>query len=764
MKNRYTQRPFDFDKQEIETLAKNFGIDAENDFLLKKYCPHIEQAETFFSDGENGLFDANLMLNMNAAVEKIRCAQAENKKILIFGDYDADGISASAILTKYFTSQNINNFVYLPKRSEGYGLKIETLMRLHNEHKFDLIVTVDCGITAIDEVEFVKKILRKEIIVTDHHEPGERIPDCICVNPKLGYVFRDLSGSGVALKLVQALSSAETAKFYCDLASIGTIGDIMPMESENRAIVKMGCRHINNLGLKSLLKANKIDLDKVDCNAIAMKVCPKINAAGRIDEPTVALELLLAESEEVAATKVKALMSANTERQKLTEIAYAQAIEYIEKNNLTEFPAIFVYGENWKHGILGLVANKLVEKYKVPVGAFMPDGDNIVGSLRAPEGIDLFSVVSQLKNLVLKFGGHKMSVGVTIFKDVFQLFYKKFIENLSETGIESPEIYYDAIFRSGIIEKRFINQLKSFEPILPNNKLIFYGKFSVKSLNVFGKNKNYIKILTDNNFELKTFADCTEIIPALKTNCNFECIFTVEYEDFSARYVGNMIDINILDSISFDDLYLRNYLDKVSFEKPEIETETISVSQIEYFTKESNCCCVFGSMLEFENIAAKADFSSFYLNFFVPRQTENTVLISPINTVDFSKFKNVICFNHYNYEIEKIESEENIFLCEEKSGIPAYLYGQKINRDDCAKVFRAVVRNLQQCIDIYDLYLKCGVFEYTYGNFLYILKIFEELKIFTVVEKPFSLVYNKGIKVVLTDSRLFNMIASKTTK
>ena len=163
MKNRYTQRPFDFDKQEIETLAKNFGIDAENDFLLKKYCPHIEQAETFFSDGENGLFDANLMLNMNAAVEKIRCAQAENKKILIFGDYDADGISASAILTKYFTSQNINNFVYLPKRSEGYGLKIETLMRLHNEHKFDLIVTVDCGITAIDEVEFVKKILRKEI-------------------------------------------------------------------------------------------------------------------------------------------------------------------------------------------------------------------------------------------------------------------------------------------------------------------------------------------------------------------------------------------------------------------------------------------------------------------------------------------------------------------------------------------------------------------------------------------------------------------------
>lgn len=764
MKNRYTQRPFDFDEREIELLSQNYGIDSENDFLLKKYCPHIEQAKQFFSNGDDGLFDAKLMLNMDAAVNKIRAAQNENKKILIFGDYDADGISAAAILTKFFLSQDIENFVYLPKRSEGYGLKIETLMRLYREHKFDLLITVDCGITAIDEVEFAKKILKVDVIVTDHHEPSDRLPDCICINPKLGYPFRDLSGSGVALKLVQALSSAETAKFYCDLASIGTIGDIMPMESENRAIVKLGCRHINNIGLKSLLKTNKIKLDEVDCTAIAMKVCPKINAAGRVDEPTVALELLLAESEVIAETKVNALMNANAERQKLTEIAYIQAIEYIQSNNLAELPAIFVYNENWKHGILGLIANKLVEKYNVPVGAFMPDGDNIIGSLRAPEGIDLFATVTQLKSCLLKFGGHKRSVGVTVFREGFKTFYKLFIDKLSEFRTEPTKIYYDAIFRSDVIERRFINQLNSFEPILPNNKVIYYGNFSVKNLNIFGKNKNFIKILTSDNFELKSFYDYRDINPALKTNCKFECIFTIEYEEFSQRYVGNLIDLNILDSISFDDLYLQNYLAKVSFVKEENEIETVDRAQIEYFANDGGCCCVFGSMLEFETISKSIDFSEFYLNFFLPKQNENTVLISPLKTADLSKFKAVILFNHYDLEIEKIESGDNIFLCKQNNQVPSYLYAQKIDRELCIKIFKSILNNFNQCIDTYELYLKCGIFEHTYGTFLYVLKIFEELKIFTIIESPFSLVYNKGIKVVLSDSRLFNMIATDKVK
>lgn len=761
MKSRYIERPLQFDDNEIKLISQKYGFDGSTDFLLKKYCPTVNEAESCFSDGEDGLLDVSLMPYIDAAVEKINAAKQQDKKILIFGDYDADGISAAAILKLFFDTQDIDSFVYLPKRSEGYGLKIETLLDLHRREKFDLLLTVDCGITAVDEVEFVKKILRADVVITDHHEPGERLPSCVCVNPKLGYPFRDLSGSGVALKLVQALSSVETAKYFCDLASIGTIADIMPMASENRAIVKIGCRNINNLGLKTLLQVNKMNLKQVDCSSMAMKVCPKINAAGRVDEPGTALELLLATSVAEAEGKVKKLIEANAERQRLTEESFAEALEYIDKNNLSSLPAIFVYGEHWKHGILGLIANKLVERFQVPVGAFMPDGDNIIGSLRTPEGVNLHAVVSKLKQYLLRFGGHKMSVGITVFKDCFKSFYQKFIELVGEEKPQSAERYYDAVFCPNYLGEAFLNTMKSFEPILPNNKVVFYGEFSVKSVSLFGKNKNFVKILTADNLELKTFADCSNIVAALRTNCNFECVFSLEYDDFAGKYVGNMSDINLLNSISFDDIYLRNYIDKISFEAKEGEdAEYIPLNQVGAFADEGSCCCVFGSMLEFERFAEKADFSDFYLNFFFPRQSGNTVLISPDKNVDFGKFDSVIFFNRYSPDIEGLCRQENVYYCSDGAEIPSYIKGQKVDRDACVRVFKAVLANMDNCTDSYELYLKSGVFEYAYGTFLYILKIFEELKIFEVREKPFCILYNKGVKVDLSSSRLFNMIAT----
>ncbi len=761
MKSRYKQREFNFDFQDIKVVSERFGFDEQNDFLLKKFGVNSNVAADFFSDGENGLLDPFLMKNMDLAVEKINFAKENDQKILIFGDYDADGISAAAILKLFFDEIGIDSFVYLPKRSEGYGLKIETLMRLYKQEKFDLVVTVDCGITAVDEVEFIKKILRVDVLVTDHHEPGEKLPNCVCVNPKLGYPFRDLSGSGVALKLVQALSSYQVAKSFCDLASIGTIADIMPMESENRAIVKIACRNVNNLGLKELLLANKIEPNKLDCNSMAIKVCPKINAAGRVDEPMVALDLLLAKSDVIAKNKVKKLMESNTERQNLMEESYQQALDYIQQHNLSQLPAIFVYGENWKHGILGLVANRLVEKFKVPVGAFMPEGDNIIGSMRTPEGINLHGIVSELKQYVLRFGGHKMSVGVTVFKDGFELFYQQFLAKMQEQKIDNLQRFYDAEFVPEYLEDSFMKKVKQFEPIAPNNKIVFYGQFSVKSSVLFGKNKNFLKILTQEGLELKTFADFTHIISALKTNCNFECLFTLEYDEFAHKYVGLIIDLNLLNSIGFDELYLCNYLDRLDFSSKNEDIEHITANSIKSFADEGNCCCVFGSMIEFEKAKEKIDFEDFYLDFFFPNQSYNTVLISPDSKVDFSKFKNVIYFNSYNKLIEKSVCDENVYFCDFFKQLPSFISGQNIDRDVCIKIFKAIIANNESNIDKYQLYLKCGVFEYSFGMFLCVLKVFEELKIFNIIEKPFTLIYNKGIKVNLADSQLYKMIATE---
>ncbi len=759
MKNRYAARQYQYDEKDIKAVAQKYGFDDNALFLLKKYNVTSNNAEIFFSDGENGLLDPFLMSGMREATERIQRAIESRERILIFGDYDADGISAAALLKLFLDSKEADSFVYLPRRSEGYGLKIETLTKLKNTHGFDLVVTVDCGITAASEAEFVKKILKTDIIITDHHEPPENLPNCVCVNPKLGYPFKGLSGSGVALKLVQALSDENTAKYFCDLASIGTIADIMPLESENRAIVKMGCAHIHNQGLAALLKANKVETGSVDCSSMAIKICSKINAAGRVDTPNIAFDLLMSDNLPDAEKKAMTLTEANAKRQALTEECFMEALSYIDKHKLASKPAIFVYGENWQHGILGLVANRLVEKFKVPVGAFMLDGDNIIGSLRTPDGIDLYSAVGALKANLLRFGGHKMSVGVTLFKDLYEKFYADFCDEISKQFFGATERLYDAVYRSEFTGTKFINQLKSFEPVQPNNKVVFYGEFSVRAVNTFGKNKTYIKISTEDGLELKTFSDFTEFLPALKQKCNIECIFTLEYDEFEKKYIGMMTDINILDSISFDDIYLRHYIERLDFKKNTDESETISIGDVQYYAKEGGCCCVFGSALEFEKMSQRIDFSEFYLNFFVPRQFANTVLISPSKDVDLSKYTSVIIFCNYNSDIENYPFCESPLLCGDKAEIPAYLYGQKIDRNSCARIFKAVLRNISGCVDIDELYTKCGVFEYSIGTFEFVMKIFEELGIFTISYKPFSVVYNKDVKSDLMKSKLFNMIA-----
>lgn len=760
MKKRYIQRVFDCDENEINLLAEQYGFDEKSAFLLRKYHVTAQNAQEFFAE-EGILFDPFLMLNMKEAVDKINEYAEAGKKILIFGDYDADGISASAILKLFFDANGIDSVVYLPKRSDGYGLKIETLMRLFNSEKFDLVLTVDCGITAVDEVEFVQKILRREVVVTDHHEPSEKLPNCICVNPKLGYPFRNLSGSGVAMKLVQAMAGEEIAKGFCDLAAIGTVADVMPLESENRSIVKFGCAHVNNIGLKSLLSALKTNLADFDCTALALKVCPKINAAGRIDSPDAALELLLAADAQTAASKVKKLLEANNKRQLLTEQTTEEAEKYIVDNNLQDKSAIFVYGDNWKHGILGLVANRLMEKYKVPVGAFMPDEDNIVGSLRAPESVNLFEIATQLKRFLSKFGGHKQSVGATLPKECFDGFYDAFVKKTDELSGKSTEKYYDAVFCPEYLGESFLSASKKFEPIAANDHAVFYGEFSVKNLVTFGKNKNFVKILADDNFELKSFKDCGMLLPALKTNCNIACLFTIEYDDFEGKYVGNISDMSLLDSVTYDDIYLCNYVDSLSFGKADGEEKYVTLDGIRHFASDGGCCCVFGSMLEFEHYAEKTNFDDFYLDFFVPSQYENTVLISPSKNADLSKFKSVIYFNRYDASIEKKRCGNNVMVCSEKNQTPAYLYGQKIDRSVCARIFRAISGNLDGCADAYELYLKCGVFEHTFGTFLYVLKIFQELNILELSEKPFKISIIKGVKVDLNNSHLFNMIAAQ---
>ena len=236
---------------------------------------------------------------------------------MIYGDYDADGLTASAILKLFFNRNGIQCDVFIPTREDGYGLHFDLVSQRYLEDPFDLLITVDCGISNKDEINEIKNNLDVEIIVTDHHEMPVDLPDCICVNCKSGYPFEYLSGAGVALKLVEALSDRNTALHYCDLATIGTIADMMPLADENRYIVKYGLKNMQHRGLLKLAEVTKCDKN-LTASATALKICPKINSAGRVGVPYKALDLLLM-GDRATLQVVNELIDCNTLRQNLLE-------------------------------------------------------------------------------------------------------------------------------------------------------------------------------------------------------------------------------------------------------------------------------------------------------------------------------------------------------------------------------------------------------------------------------------------------------------
>ena len=259
------------------------------------------------------------MKNMREAAEVVSMVMEQQGSILVCGDYDADGLTASSILYLYFTDNGVDCDVIIPTRSKGYGLHADMVKQAFEKKFYDLVITVDCGISNRDEVAQITDDLGVEVIVTDHHELPQQLPDCICVNPKLGYPFAGLSGAGVAFKLVQALGGE--ASRYALLAAIGTIGDIMPMRDENRYIVSLGLQNLNHKSIAKLAELSKCKTP-LTANDVAMKIAPKINAAGRVENPDSALSVLLAR-DKVNSAAVNKLIQLNEQRKQLVSYPHS---------------------------------------------------------------------------------------------------------------------------------------------------------------------------------------------------------------------------------------------------------------------------------------------------------------------------------------------------------------------------------------------------------------------------------------------------------
>lgn len=421
------------DEAAVAEIRKQFGFcDAVARVLYNRGLTDRKSIESFFDIDIANLHDPLLLADMENATSRIKRAVENGEKITVYGDYDVDGITSVVLMYRCLTSLGANVDYYIPDRTEeGYGLNSSALRSIYDSGT-SLIVTVDTGTTAVEEIAEAENY-GLDVIVTDHHECKPTLPVCVAVvNPKRPdsvYPYKELAGVGVVFKLVCALIGDSTKAFslYGDLVSIGTIADIMPLVDENRVLVSLGLNLLRkrpSCGIKALLEASGgYKHGQITASTIAFQVAPRINAAGRIGDPKRSVELLLCEDPEQAASLAEGLCDENRTRRQMEADIIADVEKMLENRNPSD-RIIVVGSENWHHGVIGIVASKIVEKYHLPCILVCFDGDRAKGSARSIKDVSMFELLTQSSRHLEKFGGHEMAAGLTLARKDFDGFVR----------------------------------------------------------------------------------------------------------------------------------------------------------------------------------------------------------------------------------------------------------------------------------------------------------------------------------------------------
>ncbi|NLK70183.1 MAG: single-stranded-DNA-specific exonuclease RecJ [Clostridiales bacterium] len=449
------------------------------DVLVSRGITDIEQASKFLN--VEGLEAPYIIKDMQKAAEIINDAVNDGKKICIYGDYDCDGITSTVILYSYLECIGADVTYYIPERDEGYGINKESIKEL-SEDGVELIITVDNGISAFEEAEFIYE-LGMDLIITDHHQPGERLPRASAiVNPHrrdCPSEFKALCGAGVALKLVAAMDGGDydmALEEFGDLAAIGTVADIVKLESENRFIVENGLRMIKNterVGLLALIEASGLAGKEITSTSIGFMIAPRINASGRFGSPKQAVELLLCEDPDEAQRLANELNALNNERKKIENKIMLKIAEQVTENPemLNERVLIFS-GEDWHHGVIGIVASRMVERFGKPSFVITVEGDVARGSVRSFGEFSVFKCLEYCSELLLRYGGHKSAGGFSIATDKIP----DFVEMVKQYALTYHDIMpdltieVDKLLLPDDINGENINSLKMLEPFGEGNR------------------------------------------------------------------------------------------------------------------------------------------------------------------------------------------------------------------------------------------------------------------------------------------------------
>ena len=551
---------YDIDENKIEEISKTYNINKLlSTILVNRNIVNEKDINKFLKPTRNDFHDPFLILDMEKAVERIIQAINKQENVTIYGDYDVDGITSITVLKSYLQDRGLEVNTYIPNRlDEGYGLNNNAIDKIA-ESGCELMITVDCGISAIDEIHYATS-LGIETIVTDHHEPGEDIPKAIAVidnkRKDSNYPFRELAGVGVVFKLIQALSiklglPEEEYLKYLDIVCIGTISDIVPLVDENRVITKLGLmlvKQTRNVGLRAILQVS--GYSKIDSNTISFGVAPRINACGRMGVAEEALNLFLSKNINQVNELARKLNEHKRVRQETEKDIFENAKRQIEEKHLDENNTIVVAGENWHHGVIGIVSSKITEMYFKPSILLSFEEDGIgKGSGRSIPGFDLHDALMKCNDCIEKFGGHSMAIGITIKRENFDKLKDKLEEIAIEEHIDEivPVIKINAKINLSEVNKYMVESLKELEPFGEGNKMPVFAfkNLKIDSIRALSEGKHLKLTLKDNNTIVSAIGfNMGQLAEDYRIGDKIDIVGTLEINSFNGM---DSIQINIKD-------------------------------------------------------------------------------------------------------------------------------------------------------------------------------------------------------------------------
>ena len=785
-----------FDKDTIAKISNKFNLYPEIiELLFMRNINDENKIQQYLHPSANDLYDPFLLNDMDKVVEKVRDAINNGKKILVFGDYDVDGVSATAILIKYFNDKGVSAQHFMPNRYiDGYGLSCEAIDKIKDNYSPDLIITVDCGISCHDEVEYAKS-LGIDVIVTDHHDIPDILPNCLTLNAKLPnqkYPFREICGTGMAFKLVQALEGLDYAKKYLPIVAIATIADIVPLLDENRAMVTLGLQNMKEApkGIRKLL--NKLDIKHPQATDISYKLAPKLNASGRLGDADKSFELYMTEDDARIEELIDIILELNAQRQELCNTVYDDCKKILNNTVLTDQRAICLYSDAWDSGILGIVAARLCEEYYRPTFLFSNVDGLLTGSGRSIEGVNIHSCLKKTQDILESFGGHTMAAGLKLKVENFEQF-KNNIETILQNDFSAdlfvPQKTYDMDLDINKITKDFVKQLDILEPIGNENpRPRFRIKFARANATLMKQYPNHLTMNLHNisavGFNFGKYKDLMNSINTKKAIVELQLDVYRGHES-SKMFLKQVIADKKID-IADKDKVLGEYFAEIlcdnnepNYKKIKMYDEQNIINVVQNFDK------VFGTLFIANTIESYDRFCT--ASFITDKVTaynyktifedkgHNVFILNPSLKNNFKNFDNIVFLDpvlnmKYLSTLQNM-TNANIYVPQHTVDYEQFTEKLSFERTICGIYYKSISKAINQNSQFEDLnnlftQIKSHIPNSNYLQMIFCLKIFKDINIFDYIFKDnkLTLIENKNVHSNLENSKTYNLLREHQNK